>query len=61
MKKVIYVAITAVTLSSCASNQGCWQQASNNNWGETEGIHQNLTDSELEELIANCENCDEID
>ena len=61
MKKVIYVAITAFALSSCASNNyQCAAYADANGWHETEGIHENLTQDELQELIS-CENCDEID
>tara|TARA_B110000008_G_scaffold262394_1_gene284644 strand:- start:1191 stop:1439 length:249 start_codon:yes stop_codon:yes gene_type:complete len=56
----------AVMLSSCSSTNNyalCPAYASNetsSDWHETEGIHENLTQKEYNELIA-CENCDEID
>ena len=62
MKKVIYVAITAFALSSCGtSSYQCAAYATNDILDcETEAIHENLTQAELQELIS-CENCDEID
>ena len=65
MNKLIGIT-TIILLSSCASNNKyalCPSYASNetsSGWHETEGIHENLTQEEYNELVA-CENCDEID
>ena len=62
MKKVIYTIVTITTLSSCAtSNYQPSTYTSNIGWQETEAIHENLTQEEINELISECENCDEID
>lgn len=62
MKKLTLIAVTACALSSCGSGQyiPCPAYSSNDNYYETEAIHENLTQEEYNELIA-CENCDEID
>ena len=65
MKKLTLIAVTACALSSCGSGQyiPCPAYGNNyqaNGWHETEGIHENLTQEEYNELLA-CENCDEID
>ena len=53
MKKVIYVAITAIALSSCGSGNYIPCPAySSNEWQETEGIHEDLSDEELLVLIS---------
>ena len=63
MKKTIGIALITLGLTSCGSTDYalCPAYASNDNYYETEGIHENLTNEELEQLVANCENCDEID
>ena len=64
MKKTIGIAIISLTLASCGSTK--YNTCSNNSqqnvdsYYQTEAIHENLTQNELQELIA-CENCDEID
>lgn len=50
----------AVTLSSCGSTNYIPCPAYASSYGDTEGIHENLTEKEYNELLA-CENCDEID
>jgi len=62
MKKTVGIALITLGLTSCGGTQylPCPAYSSNNNYYETEGIHENLTQEEYDELIA-CENCDEID
>ena len=61
MKKGIGIAIISLTLASCGGTQylPCPAYSSNDNYYETEGIHENLTQKEYDELIA-CEYTDEI-
>ena len=62
MKKTVGIALITLGLTSCGGGQYLPCPAySSNDYYETEAIHENLTDKELEELVANCENCDEID
>ena len=63
MKKTIGIALITLGLSSCGGGQylPCPAYSSIDNYYDTEAIHENLTDKELEELLADCENCDEID
>ena len=67
MKKTVGIALIALGLTSCGSGNyipcPAYGSNSNDNYYETEAIHQDLTDKELEELVATieCENCDEID
>ena len=62
MKKTIGIALITLGLTSCGTGEyiPCPAYASNDNYYETEGIHENLTQEEYEELVS-CENCDEID
>ena len=65
MKKIIGIALITLGLTSCGGGKyiPCPAYGNNyqaNGWGETEGIHENLTQEEYSELLA-CENCDEID
>ena len=62
MKKIIGIALITLGLSSCGSVDYalCPAYTSNDNYYETEGIHENLTQEEYDELLS-CENCDEID
>ncbi len=53
MKKVILIAIAAFALSSCGSGNYIPCPAySSNEWQETEGIHEDLSDEELLVLIS---------
>ena len=63
MKKTVGIALITLGLASCTSTNylPCPAYSSNDNYHETEAIHQDLTNEELEQLVANCENCDEID
>ena len=63
MKKTVGIALITLGLASCTSTNylPCPAYSSNDIYHETEAIHENLTDEELEQLVANCENCDEID
>ena len=49
-----------VFLSSCGGGKYLPCPAYASSYGDTEGIHENLTEEEYNELLA-CENCDEID
>ena len=62
MKKTVGIALIALGLTSCTSTNylPCPAYSSNDNYHETEAIHEDLTQEEYDELIA-CENCDEID
>ena len=62
MKKTIGIALITLGLTSCGGTQylPCPAYSSNDNYYETEAIHEDLTQKEYNELIA-CENCDEID
>ena len=65
MKKTVGIALITLGLTSCGGSQylPCPAYSSNDNYYETEAIHENLTEEEYYELIAQeyCENCDEID
>ena len=67
MKKTVGIALITLGLTSCGGTQylPCPAYSSNDNYYETEGIHENLTEEEYCELLAQeyeaCENCDEID
>ena len=56
MKKTIGIVLIALGLTSCGSGNyipcPAYGSNSNDNYYETEAIHQDLTDKELEELIA---------
>jgi len=62
MKKIIGIAFITLGLASCSSTNylPCPAYSSNDNYYETEAIHEDLTQEEYNVLIA-CENCDEID
>ena len=62
MKKLLTITTILLTLVGCGSSNylPCPAYSSNDNYYETEAIHENLTQEEYNELIA-CENCDEID
>jgi len=62
MKKTIGIAMISISLAGCSgvSYVSCPAYASNDDYYETEAIHENLTEEELTSLI-DCENCDEID
>jgi len=64
MKKTVGIALVALGLTSCTTSQLTYSVL--NDHFETEGIHENLTEEEYYELVAqeyapDCENCDEID
>ena len=53
MKKVILIAIAVFALSSCGSGNYIPCPAySSNEWQETEGIHEDLSEEELQVLIS---------
>ena len=54
MKKAVGIAIVSLTLASCSSADylSCPAFSSNDNYYETEAIHENLTKEEYYELIA---------
>ena len=54
MKKAVGIAIISLTLASCGGTQylPCPAYSSNDNYYETEGIHENLTEEEYYELVA---------
>lgn len=62
MNKIIGISIVTLGLVSCTSSKFTYE-APNDYQYETEGIHENLTEEEYYEMIAQeyCENCDEID
>tara|TARA_R100000231_G_C5250760_1_gene142664 strand:+ start:309 stop:497 length:189 start_codon:yes stop_codon:yes gene_type:complete len=62
MKKLLTITTILLTLVGCGSSNylPCPAYSSNDNYYETEAIHENLTQEEYNELIA-CQNCDEID
>jgi len=63
MKKTVGIALITLGLTSCGGVQYLPCQVYSgvpNSYHETEGIHENLTQDEYNELIA-CQNCDEID
>jgi len=62
MKKTVGIALVALGLASCTSTNylPCPAYSSNDNYHETEAIHEDLTQEEYEELLSCC-NCDEID
>ena len=65
MKRIIGILAVSALLSSCGTGNYIPCPAYGNNYQangshETEGIHENLTQEEYNELLA-CENCDEID
>ena len=61
MKKTVGIALVALGLTSCGTPNylPCPAYSSNDNYYETEGIHENLTQKEYDELIV-CEDTDEI-
>tara|TARA_R110002020_G_scaffold94518_2_gene227340 strand:+ start:411 stop:620 length:210 start_codon:yes stop_codon:yes gene_type:complete len=69
MKKTVGIALVALGLTSCGTPNylPCPAYSSNDNYYNTEGVHEDLTEEEYYELIASvygpdqCENCDEID
>tara|TARA_R100001594_G_scaffold70525_1_gene104887 strand:- start:744 stop:947 length:204 start_codon:yes stop_codon:yes gene_type:complete len=67
MKKTVGIAFVALGLTSCTTVNKLPCYASDDQYyHETEAIHENLTEEEYYELIAqeygpDCENCDEID
>ena len=67
MKKITLIVGVAFVLSSCGNSKYLPCPAySSSEHHDTEGIHENLTEEEYYELIAqqygpDCENCDEID
>lgn len=67
MKKTVGIAFITLGLASCTTVNQLPCYASNEKYyHETEAIHENLTEEEYYELIAqkyapDCENCDEID
>ena len=62
MKKLLTITTILLTLVGCGSSNylPCPAYSSNDNYYETEAIHEDLTQEEYNELIA-CQNCDEID
>ena len=62
MKKLLTITTILLTLVGCGSSNylPCPAYSSNDNYYETEAIHENLTQEKYNELIA-CQNCDEID
>ena len=67
MKKLLTITTILSTLVGCGSaNYLPCPAYSSNNYYETEAIHEDLTQEEYNELVAqeyssDCENCDEID
>ena len=57
---IVVLVIFALAFSSCSQTTYLPCAAYANSYGETEGIHEDLTEDEYNKLIA-CENCDEID
>ena len=60
LAELITVTVFALAFSSCSQTTYLPCAAYANSYGETEGIHEDLTEDEYNKLIA-CENCDEID
>ena len=62
MKKLLTITTILSTLVGCGSSNylPCPAYSNNDNYYETEAIHENLTQEEYNELTA-CQNCDEID
>ena len=63
MKKISKIALFTLGLSSCTTTSQLTYDKPSDYYYETEGIHENLTEEEYYELIAQeyCQNCDEID
>tara|TARA_R110002110_G_scaffold225329_1_gene439359 strand:- start:12 stop:212 length:201 start_codon:yes stop_codon:yes gene_type:complete len=66
MKKTVGIALVALGLTSCTTSQLTYSVLNDHDHFETEGIHENLTEKEYYELVAqdyapDCENCDELD
>ena len=60
LAELIIITVFALAFSSCSQTTYLPCAAYANSFGETEGIHEDLTEDEYNKLIA-CENCDEID
>ena len=60
LAELIIITVFALAFSSCSQTTYLPCAAYANSYGETEGIHEDLTEYEYNKLIA-CENCDEID
>tara|TARA_R100001443_G_scaffold23084_1_gene35260 strand:+ start:322 stop:528 length:207 start_codon:yes stop_codon:yes gene_type:complete len=60
LAELIIITVFALAFSSCSQTTYLPCAAYANSYGETEGIHEDLTEDEYNKLIA-CENCDEID
>ena len=60
LAELIIITVFALAFSSCLQTTYLPCAAYANSYGETEGIHEDLTEDEYNKLIA-CENCDEID
>ena len=52
MNKIIGISIVTLGLTSCISTNYCPAYSSNYDYEETEAIHENLTEEEYYELIA---------
>ncbi len=63
MKKTVGIALITLGLASCTTTSQLTYDKPSDYYHETEGIHENLTEEEYYEMIAQqyCENCDEID
>jgi len=63
MNKIIGISIVTLGLASCTTTSQMTHDKPSDYYYETEGIHENLTEEEYYEMIAQeyCENCDEID
>ena len=52
MKKIIVISLVTIGLTSCTSSKFTYEAPSDYNYFETEGIHENLTEEEYYEMIA---------
>ena len=62
MKKLIRISLVTLGLAGCTSSKFTYETPNDYDY-ETEAIHENLTEEEYYEMIAQeyCQNCDEID